>query len=78
MLAFTSICSTFDSAIFSASSQSVSKQFDIGLEVSVLSSTLYIAGYASGPLVWAPLSELKGRRLGIILGMLGLDRKSVV
>lgn len=71
MLAFTSICSTFDSAIFSASSQSVSQQFHVGLEVSVLSSTLYIAGYASGPLLWAPLSELKGRRLGIIIAMLG-------
>lgn len=71
MLAFTSLCSTFDSAIFSASSQNVAKYFDVGIEVSILSSTLYIAGYASGPLLWAPLSELQGRRLGIIVGMLG-------
>ncbi|KAJ5980700.1 Major facilitator superfamily domain general substrate transporter [Penicillium waksmanii] len=71
MLAFTSICSTFDSAIFSSSSQNVSKHFDVGLEVSVLSSSLYIVGYASGPLIWAPLSELKGRRPGIVVAMLG-------
>lgn len=71
MLAFTSICSTFDSAIFSASSQNVSKAFGVGLEVSSLSSSLYIVGYASGPLIWAPLSELKGRRPGIIVAMLG-------
>ncbi|KAL4954553.1 major facilitator superfamily domain-containing protein [Aspergillus filifer] len=71
MLAFTSICSTFDSAIFSASSQNVSTYFGVGLEVSVLSSTMYIAGYASGPLIWAPLSELNGRRPGIIIGMFG-------
>lgn len=71
MLAFTSICSTFDSAIFSASSQSVASDFHVGLEVSVLSSSLYIAGYASGPLIWAPLSELKGRRPGIVVAMLG-------
>ncbi|KAJ6113492.1 hypothetical protein N7523_006809 [Penicillium sp. IBT 18751x] len=71
MLAFTSICSTFDSAIFSASSKNVSSYFGVGLEVSVLSSTLYIVGYASGPLLWAPLSELKGRRPGIIIAMLG-------
>ncbi|KAJ5165889.1 MFS general substrate transporter [Penicillium capsulatum] len=71
MLAFTSICSTFDSAIFSASSQNVSKAFGVGLEVSSLSSSLYIIGYASGPLIWAPLSELKGRRPGIIVAMLG-------
>ncbi|KAJ6144696.1 MFS general substrate transporter [Penicillium chermesinum] len=71
MLAFTSICSTFDSAIFSASSQNVSKYFGVNLEVATLSSTLYIAGYASGPLLWAPLSELKGRRPGIVIAMLG-------
>ena len=71
MLAFTSICSTFDSAIFSASSENVALAFGVSLEVSVLSSTLYIAGYATGPLIWAPLSELKGRRLGIVVAMLG-------
>ncbi|KAL3461705.1 MFS multidrug transporter [Aspergillus heterothallicus] len=71
ILAFTSICSTFDSAIFSASSRNVSSYFGVGLEVSVLSSTMYIVGYASGPLLWAPLSELSGRRPGIIIAMLG-------
>ncbi|KAL2816088.1 major facilitator superfamily domain-containing protein [Aspergillus granulosus] len=71
ILAFTSICSTFDSAIFSPSSRNVSAYFGVGLEVSVLSSTMYIVGYASGPLLWAPLSELSGRRPGIIIAMLG-------
>ncbi|KAL5340254.1 major facilitator superfamily domain-containing protein [Aspergillus crustosus] len=71
ILAFTSICSTFDSAIFSASSRNVSTYFGVGLEVSVLSSTMYIVGYASGPLLWGPLSELSGRRPGIIIAMLG-------
>ncbi|CAP99025.1 hypothetical protein E8E15_003350 [Penicillium rubens] len=71
ILAFTSICSTFDSAVFSASSNNVSSYFSVGLEVAVLSSSLYIIGYASGPLIWAPLSELKGRRLPIIVAMFG-------
>lgn len=71
MLAFTSFCSTFDSAVFSTSTPSVSQQFNVSLEVSVLSSTLYIVGYAFGPLIWAPLSELKGRRSSIIFGMFG-------
>ncbi|CAI7616804.1 unnamed protein product [Penicillium bialowiezense] len=71
ILAFTSICSTFDSAVFSGSSKNVANEFGVGLEVAVLSSSLYIVGYASGPLIWAPLSELKGRRLPIIIGMFG-------
>ncbi|EKV19552.1 MFS multidrug transporter, putative [Penicillium digitatum] len=71
ILAFTSICSTFDSAVFSSSSRHVSSHFGVGLEVAVLSSSLYIVGYASGPLIWAPLSELKGRRIPIIMAMFG-------
>lgn len=71
MLAFTSICSTFDSAVFSSSSRAVAKVFGVSLEVSTLSSSLYICGYAFGPLIWAPLSELKGRRAPIIFAMLG-------
>ncbi|KAF7714660.1 MFS-type transporter [Penicillium ucsense] len=71
MLAFTSICSTFDSAIFSASTGSVASVFGVSVEVATLSSSLYICGYATGPLIWAPLSELKGRRLPILIAMLG-------
>lgn len=71
ILAYTSLCSTFDSAVFSPSASSVSKEFSVGLEVATISSTLYIVGYASGPLFWAPFSELKGRRIPIIIGMLG-------
>lgn len=71
ILAYTSLCSTFDSAIFSASSANVATYFGVGLEVAVLSSTMYIMGYATGPLIWAPLSELNGRRPGIIIGMFG-------
>ena len=71
MLAYTSICSTFDSAIFGGSSGTLSQYFHVGTEVAELSSTLYIIGYASGPLIWAPFSELRGRRLPIIISMLG-------
>lgn len=71
ILAYTSLCSTFDSAIFSASSTNIATYFGVGLEVAVLSSTMYIMGYATGPLIWAPLSELNGRRPGILIGMFG-------
>ena len=49
----------------------VAKQFHVSTEVSALASSLYISGYALGPLVWAPLSERKGRRLPIVMAMLG-------
>ncbi|KAB8073301.1 major facilitator superfamily domain-containing protein [Aspergillus leporis] len=71
ILAFTSICSTFDSAIFSASTRNVAQVFGVSVEVATLSSSLYIIGYASGPLIWAPFSELQGRRIPIIIAMFG-------
>ena len=73
VLAFTSLCSTFDSSIFSTSTNHVSEIFGVSFEVAVLSSSLYILGYAFGPLIWAPFSELKGRRVPIIVGMFGFS-----
>lgn len=51
--------------------QHVAQQFGVGPEVATLSSSLYIAGYAFGPLLWAPFSELYGRRIPIVTVMLG-------
>jgi DHA1 family multidrug resistance protein-like MFS transporter len=72
-LAFTSLCSTFDSSIFSTSAGKISQVFGVSVEVALLSSSLYIAGYAFGPLIWAPFSELKGRRLPILISMFGFS-----
>ncbi len=41
----------------------------MSLEVGVLGVSLYVLGFATGPTVWAPLSELKGRRLPIVVSM---------
>ncbi|KAL1957353.1 hypothetical protein VTO42DRAFT_6142 [Malbranchea cinnamomea] len=73
ILAFTSLSSTFSSAIFSASTTRVAQVFHVSVEVSTLSSSLYIVGYAAGPLFWAPLSELRGRRLPVLIGMFGFS-----
>lgn len=71
ILVFTSLCSTFDSSIFSASTGPLAKYFAVGVEVSTLGSSLYILGYAFGPLLWGPFSELQGRRLPILIGIFG-------
>lgn len=41
--------------------------FGIGREVSLLSTTLYILGIAFGPMFFAPLSEVYGRKLGVMI-----------
>ncbi|GMF02786.1 unnamed protein product [[Candida] boidinii] len=41
--------------------------YGIGREVSLLSTTLYILGIAFGPMVFAPLSEVYGRKIGVMV-----------
>lgn len=38
-------------------------EFNLGQEVSVLGVSLFVTGFALGPLLWAPMSELFGRQL---------------
>lgn len=71
ILAYTCLCSTFTSSVFSASTMTVASVFGISLEVATLSTSLYVLGYAFGPLIWGPFSELQGRRLPILVGMFG-------
>ena len=73
ILAFTCVCSTFSSSIFSTSTMNVAAHFHISREVAILTSSLYILGYAFGPILWAPFSELRGRRLPILVGMFGFS-----
>ena len=56
---------TFASSIFSASSPFIARQYEIGTEVSILGLSLFIAGFAVGPILWAPLSEVAGRKVAI-------------
>ncbi|KAF7183235.1 hypothetical protein CNMCM7691_003148 [Aspergillus felis] len=59
-------------AIFAPGAGLASKTFGVGPEVGTLGTTLYILGFASGPLIWAPTSELIGRRWPLTIGMLGV------
>jgi MFS transporter, DHA1 family, multidrug resistance protein len=71
VLAYTCFCSTFTSSLFSASTIAVGQYFGVSTEVATLSTSLYVLGYAFGPLVWGPFSELQGRKLPILIGMFG-------
>lgn len=59
------------SAIFAPGINEASKTFGVGTVVGTLGTTLYVLGFASGPLIWAPASELRGRKWPLTIGMLG-------
>lgn len=77
ILGFTTLTSAFASSIFSSATAVVAAQFGVSTEVGILGISLYVLGFAFGPIIWAPLSELRGRKLPLILGMLGFSIFSI-
>lgn len=67
VLVFFSLAATFASSIFSAGATYVGEEFNVGREVTTLGTSLFVLGYAVGPSVFAPISELYGRRVPIII-----------
>lgn len=58
--------------MWSSAGGSVAQRFGVSTEVTTLGLALFVLGFATGPIVWAPLSELQGRRLPMIVGAIGL------
>ncbi|KAJ4298241.1 hypothetical protein N0V90_006140 [Kalmusia sp. IMI 367209] len=50
----------------------VERHFGVGQEVALLGMSLYLLGNAFGPLLWAPMSEVYGRKPSILLPIFGL------
>ncbi len=73
ILVFYSLSATFASSIFSPGTVAVGKEFKVGREVVTLGTSLFVLGYAVGPIVFAPISELYGRRLPVIVGAFGFS-----
>ncbi|KAA8641607.1 hypothetical protein EYZ11_012650 [Aspergillus tanneri] len=59
------------SSIFFATIPDVMVLFGVGREVGMLGISLYVLGFAFGPLCWVPFSELHGRRTPLVVSMVG-------
>jgi DHA1 family multidrug resistance protein-like MFS transporter len=73
MLGFTTLTAAFGSSIFSAATGSIMQHFGVGSVVATLGTSFYVLGFATGPILWAPLSELKGRRLPLVIASFGFS-----
>lgn len=67
VLGFDTLVASWGSSVYSAAVQPVSLEFGVGTVVSLLGLTLYICGFATGPLAFAPLSELYGRKIPVTI-----------
>ncbi|KAL2678660.1 hypothetical protein Neosp_009411 [[Neocosmospora] mangrovei] len=59
--------STFSTASFSTGIHEMMGEFKISEEVASLGTSLILMGFAFGPLIWAPVSELYGRKLPMVV-----------
>lgn len=73
ILGFTTLSSAFGSSIFSAATGAIEQKFKVGSVVATLGTSLYVLGFATGPIFWAPFSELKGRRLPLVIASFGFS-----
>lgn len=71
VLVFNSLTATFASAVFSPAGTTVGTHFGVNQPTVTLGTSLFVLGYAIGPLFWAPISELYGRRVPVISASTG-------
>jgi len=62
ILGLATLVVTYASSVFSSASTVVAEQFNVGSVVGTLGTSLFVLGYAVGPLIWGPLSEVGGRK----------------
>jgi DHA1 family multidrug resistance protein-like MFS transporter len=60
---------TWASSSYSAGTSQISEQFHVGSQTATLGTSLYLVGFGLGPLLWAPLSEVYGRRIAVLAPM---------
>ena len=59
---------TFASSVYSSATMVTAQQFGVSSEVMILAVALFVLGFAFGPIVWGPLSELYGRKIPLFAG----------
>lgn len=62
VIAWTCFVVAFASAVITAGLDGPVKEFHVSLEVSLLTITVFVVGFGVGPMIFAPLSEIVGRK----------------
>jgi len=57
---------TYASSSYSAGTDQVARQFQVGTQTATLGTSLFLFGFGVGPLLWAPLSEVYGRKAAVL------------
>ncbi|KKY23690.1 putative mfs multidrug transporter [Phaeomoniella chlamydospora] len=63
VVAFTCFVVAFNSAVITADLGGVSEDFNVSGEVALLTITMFVIGFGVGPMAFAPMSEMLGRKI---------------
>ena len=63
VIAFTCFVVAFSSSVITADIGGTAREFGASEEVTLLSVSLFVVGFGVGPMAFAPLSEIVGRRV---------------
>ncbi|KAM0492639.1 hypothetical protein ACHAP8_009817 [Fusarium lateritium] len=66
---FITMSATWASSSYSSGTRQVAEHFGVGSQTATLGTTLFLVGFGIGPLLWAPLSEVYGRRQAVLIPM---------
>ncbi|KAL4903411.1 hypothetical protein BDW74DRAFT_179828 [Aspergillus multicolor] len=72
MVALATLAVTLMSSAYSGGIPSILDEFDVSSEIGTLGLSLFVVGFAIGPLLWAPLSEMYGRQILFFLSYAGV------
>ena len=70
LASFLTVNVTFASSAPSSATQQLAQQFNIGTVTATLITSLFLAGYCLGPIIWSTTSELVGRKVVLSVSML--------
>ena len=59
---------TFSSSVFTAATRVTAAEFGVAPETMALATSLYVFGFATGPILMGPASELHGRKIPFFIG----------
>lgn len=76
-LGMLALAASLGSSIIAPAETAISSYMHISEEVSVLAIALYVLGFAFGPLLWAPISEMFGRKWSMLPAMFCLGLFSI-
>jgi len=77
ILGMLALAASLGSSIISPAERQIAQYTGISGEAAVLVISLYIVGFAVGPLIWAPTSEVWGRKVSMLPAMVGLGLFSI-